>query len=151
MEETDLAQEIFLKVFSHLERYQPRQGIPLEHWVSRIALTTCLDALRVEQRRPEFRLADLTEEEAEWIQYLTTDVEDAPQSTAAASEVVHKLLAQLRPEDRLVLTLLDLEEKSIRETSEMTGWSQAGVKVRAYRARRRLRKIADFFSKNNLI
>jgi RNA polymerase sigma-70 factor (ECF subfamily) len=151
MEETDLAQEIFLKIFKRLDQYQTRTGIPLEHWVSRIALTTCLDALRVEQRRPELRLADMSEVEVEWMHYLTSDAADTPYSSAGAGEIVRKLLGQLKSEDRLVLTLLDLEEKSIREISEITGWSQTGVKVRAFRARRRLRKVAEVFRQRNLI
>ena len=151
MEETDLAQDIFLKIFSKIEQFRFRDGIPLEHWVSRIALNTCLDALRIAKRYPELLLSDFTEEETEWIQYLTSENTDVPQDTLAAREVVHKLLSQLKAEDRLVLTLLDLEEKSVREISQLTGWTQTGVKVRVFRARKRLRKIAEDFRKKNLI
>src|ERR1044072_149364 len=61
--EEDLAQEIFLKMFTRLEQYQG--AVPFPHWVSRIAVTTCIDHLRAQKRRPEFRWADLSENEAD--------------------------------------------------------------------------------------
>ena len=54
--EEDLAQDIFLKMFTRLEQYQG--NVPFPHWVSRIAVTTCIDQLRAQKRRPEFRWAD---------------------------------------------------------------------------------------------
>lgn len=145
-DEEDLAQEIFLKLFSRLDQYEARAGIPLEHWVSRLAVRTCLDALRAKGRRPEVRIGDLSEEQQAWLDYLAAD-ESAPPDSAAGSarELVGKLLAKLSPEDRLVITLLDLEEKSVKEISELTGWGQSLVKVRAFRARRKLRKLAQAF------
>ena len=145
-DEEDLAQEIFLKMFSRLDQYEARAGIPLEHWVSRLAVRTCLDALRAKGRRPEVRIGDLPEEQQAWLDYLAAD-ESAPPDSAAGSarELVGKLLSKMSPEDRLVITLLDLEEKSVKEISELTGWGQSLVKVRAFRARRKLRKLAQAF------
>ena len=145
-DEEDLAQEIFLKLFSRLDQYEARAGIPLEHWVSRLAVRTCLDALRAKGRRPEVRIGDLPEEQRVWLDYLTAE-ESAPPDSAAGSarELVGKLLSKLSPEDRLVITLLDLEEKSVKEISELMGWGQSLVKVRAFRARRKLRKLAQAF------
>lgn len=140
--EEDLAQEVFVKMFGRLDQYAARDGTPFEHWVSRLAVTTCLDALRAEKRRPELRHADLTEGELTWLEFLTgsapTDV--APDTDAeAARDAMQKLLAALPPDDRLVLQLLDLEGRPVREISALTGWSRSLVKVRAFRARRRLR------------
>ncbi len=138
--EEDLAQDIFLKMFTRLEQYQG--NVPFTHWVSRIAVTTCIDQLRAQKRRPEFRWADLAENEAEMLDHvLTDDSASAPDDALAARELVNKLLAQLNPEDQLVLRLLDLEQKTIREISALTGWNGALVKVRAFRARRKLHKL----------
>jgi RNA polymerase sigma-70 factor (ECF subfamily) len=138
--EEDLAQEIFLKMFSRLAQYQG--SVPFSHWVSRIAVTTCIDHLRAQQRRPEFRWADLSENEAGLLDAVLTDERDtAPDDALAASELVHKLLGQLKPDDRLVIQLLDLEQKTIAEISALTGWNQSLVKVRAFRARRKLQKM----------
>ena len=138
--EEDLAQDIFLKMFTRLEQYQGH--VPFPHWVSRIAVTTCIDQLRAQKRRPEFRWADLSENEAEVLTNVMTDERDAkPGDALAARELVHKLLAQLKPDDRLVIQLLDLEQKTIAEISALTGWNQTLVKVRAFRARRKLQKL----------
>jgi RNA polymerase sigma-70 factor (ECF subfamily) len=138
--EEDLAQEIFLKMFNRLEQYRGREGVPFEHWIARLAVTTCLDALRAEKRRPEWRWADLHDSEREWLEFFAGDsAATAPVDPFGAREMVEKLLSLLSPDDRLVITLLDLEERSVAEISQLTGWSQSLVKVRAFRARRKLR------------
>ena len=138
--EEDLAQEIFLKMFTRLEQY--KGAVAFTHWVSRIAVTTCIDQLRAQKRRPELRWADLSEKEAEVLDSVLTNVGDVATNDAlAARELVHKLLGQLNPEDRLVLQLLDLEQRSVAETSEVTGWNRSLVKVRAFRARGKLKKL----------
>ncbi len=138
--EEDLAQDIFLKMFTRLEQYQG--AVPFPHWVSRIAVTTCIDQLRAQKRRPEFRWADLSENEAEMLDNVLSDERDIlPGDALAARELVHKLLDQLKPDDRLVIQLLDLEQKTIAEISARTGWNQTLVKVRAFRARRKLQKL----------
>ncbi len=140
MAEEDLAQDIFLKMFSRLEQYQGQ--VPLSHWVSRIAVTTCIDALRAQQRRPELRWADLSETESDTLDAVLTR-EDATDTAdaLAAHELVHKLLNQLEPRDRLVLQMRDLEQKTLIEIRELTGWSITLIKVRAFRARRKLQKL----------
>lgn len=138
--EEDLTQEIFLKMFTRLDQFQG--AVPFSHWVSRIAVTTCIDHLRSQQRRPEFRWADLSEGEADVLDaVLTNDSEQAPDDALAAHELVHKLLDQLKPDDRLVIQLLDLEQKTIAEISQLTGWNASLIKVRAFRARRKLQKL----------
>ena len=138
--EEDLAQDIFLKMFTRLEQYQG--NVPFPHWVSRIAVTTCIDQLRAQKRRPEFRWADLSENEAEVLDNVLTDERDVtPGDALEARELVHTLLDLLKPDDRLVIQLLDLEQKTIAEISAQTGWNQTLIKVRAFRARRKLQKL----------
>ncbi len=138
--EEDLAQDIFLKMFARLEQY--KGAVPFPHWVSRIAVTTCIDQLRAQKRRPEFRWADLSENEADVLDAVMTNENDVEAGDAlAARELVHKLLGELKPDDRMVIQLLDLEQKTIAEISGLTGWSQSLVKVRAFRARRKLQKL----------
>ena len=105
-------------------------------------MTTCIDQLRAQKRRPEFRWADLSEKEMEVLDTVLTDEREvAPDDALEARELVDKLLAQLKPEDQMVVRLLDLEQKSIAEITEITGWNGSLVKVRAFRARRKLRKL----------
>jgi RNA polymerase sigma-70 factor (ECF subfamily) len=141
--EEDLMQDVFLKLLQKLDSYQERAGIPFEHWVSRLTVRTCLDALRAEKARPEWRFTDLNAGEAEWLDFLMKGQSAAPSSRSMdAKAVVMRLLAQLSPPDRLVLTLLDLEERSTQEIAQITGWTRPMVKMRAMRARHKLRQIA---------
>lgn len=141
--EEDLMQDVFVKILQRLDSYQERQGVPFEHWVSRLTVRTCLDALRAERSRPEWRWSDLSEGQTEWLEFLLSKQAEAPSAHAAdAKAVVSRLLAELSPPDRLVLTLLDLEERSTHEISQMTGWTRPMVKMRAMRARHKLRHIA---------
>ena len=142
--EEDLAQDVFVKMFTRLDQYQARPGTPFEHWVARLAVRTCLDALKAADRRPELLWGDLSEEHAAWLDFMLADQSATPDASAAsAREVIEQLLSQLPPDDRLVISLMDLEEKTVREVSEVTGWSGTLVKVRAFRARRKLRKLAQ--------
>ena len=139
MEEADLVQEIFAKLFVNLHRYDTR--LPLENWVSRVSINVCRDHLRARARRPELRLSDLSGEEQAAVEAALEAPDAAPEETAAhAKEMLHKLLETLSPDDRLVLSLLHLEEKSVAEIATLTGWSRPLVKVRAFRARARIRK-----------
>lgn len=143
--EEDLMQEVFLKLLQKLPQYQERPGVPFEHWVSRLTVRTCLDALRAERSRPEWRMADLSDGGREWLDYLSQQHAPPPASTCDAQEardLVLRLLAQLAPQDRLVLTLLDLEQRSTLEISQLIGWSRPMIKMRAMRARQKLRRIA---------
>jgi RNA polymerase sigma factor (sigma-70 family) len=137
-QEEDLAQDIFIKMFHRLEQYQGK--MPFPNWVSRIAVTTCIDHLRAQKRRPEYRWADLSEAEADFLQATSRDdsAED-PAEAAAARELVDKLLQTLGAKDRTIISMLDLEQKSLAEISALTGWSQTMIKVRAFRARKKLR------------
>jgi RNA polymerase sigma-70 factor (ECF subfamily) len=137
--EEDLVQTVFMKVFANLDRFSG--AVPLEHWVSRIAINTCLNQLAAEKARPELRWADLSEEQAQALEAVTAGPEELePLQNLAAREIVEKLLAQLVPADRLVLTLLHLEGRSVAEVRQITGWNGPVIKVRAFRARRKLRK-----------
>ncbi|HZZ18012.1 MAG TPA: RNA polymerase sigma factor [Opitutaceae bacterium] len=137
--EEDLAQEIFLKMFTRVDQYKGE--VPFTHWVSRIAVTTCIDHLRAQKRRPEMRMADLSETEAEVLGNVITNENDvSPDDAVEARELVHKLLGQLKPEDRMVIQYLDLEQKSLAEIRQITGWNQTLIKVRAFRARRKLQR-----------
>jgi RNA polymerase sigma-70 factor (ECF subfamily) len=137
--EEDLAQDIFLKMFTRLEQYKGE--VPFPHWVSRIAVTTCIDQLRAQKRRPELRWADLSETQTDVLDNVITNENDvSPDDAVAAKELVHKLLEQLKPEDRLVIQYLDLDQKTIAEISQLTGWNPTLVKVRAFRARRKLQR-----------
>ena len=137
--EEDLCQMIFIKIMQKLSQFSGKA--PLEHWVSRVAINTCINQIRAEKARPELREADLSEEQAAVVQNLaaTTD-ELAPDQRFASRELVDHLMLALKPAERLVMDLLYLQQRSVAEIQEITGWSRALVKVRAFRARQKMKK-----------
>ncbi len=123
----DLGQDIFLRAYRNLGKY--RAVAPFEHWLSRLAIRVCYDFLRKHRRDP-VALED-------WDGAAPAD------RSRETAERVHAAMRQLKPEERLVITLLELEDKSVREVAEATGWSEAKVKVRAFRARQALKGIFE--------
>jgi len=144
--EDDLTQTIFVKVFSKLEQFSGT--VPLEHWVSRISVNTCLNALQAEKIRPELRWADLTEEEEHVVQTLDATSDDLePGQSLSARDLTDRLLECLKPNDRLLVNLLHVEGRSVEEVRQLTGWNVSMIKVRAFRARKRMRKHMDSLMK----
>ncbi len=130
---------IFIKMFQKLPQFSGK--VPLEHWVSRIAINTCLNQIQAEKVRPEIRQADLSEEEAFVVENLATSSEElAPDKRLASRQLVEHLLGALKPVERLVIDLLYLQDRSVAEIRKITGWSAALVKVRAFRARQKMKQ-----------
>jgi len=141
-DEEDLIQEILMKTFSRLHQY--KGDAPMSHWVSRLALTTCLDRLRAQKVRPEIRWTDLTPEEttvfdATWLSGSTRDAGHAIQ----ARDLVDKILSTLSGEDRSLILMVDLEGKALQEIADETGWSVSKIKMRLFRIRTQLRKMLN--------
>lgn len=120
----DVAQETFLTVWRKLETYRARA--PFEHWLTRVCLNCCYARLR--QRRPTQSLEGLAEP--------SVSGEDV-----GARVDARRLLETLDPKDRFVLQLLYGEGWTVAEISSKLGWSSSKVKVRSYRARRKLKKL----------
>jgi len=148
--EEDLCQMIFIKVFQKLSQFSGK--VPLEHWVSRIAVNTCLNQIESEKIRPELRHADLSEEQQAVVENLATSSSElAPDQRFASRELVEHLLAALKPVERLAIDLLYLQGRSVEEIRKITGWSAALVKVRAYRARQKMKnQLAKISARENL-
>jgi len=147
--EEDLCQMIFIKIFQKLFQFSGK--VPLEHWVSRVAINTCLNQIQAEKVRPEFRHADLSDEEVAVVQNLAAPNEElGPDRSFAARDLVERLLTALKPVERLVIDLLYLQQRSIAEIQALTGWGASLVKVRAFRARQKMKEqLAKFNAEDN--
>jgi RNA polymerase sigma-70 factor, ECF subfamily len=140
----EIAQEVFVKAFLSMSTY--RAEMPVEHWLSRIAVNACYDQLRRRKRRPETPVSQVTDDSVEFYARLGAPAGSAESAYWAREEArlcAEQLLALLSPPERLVLTLMVLEDLSVAEVADLTGWSTANVKIRAFRARARLRKILE--------
>jgi RNA polymerase sigma factor (sigma-70 family) len=148
--EEDLCQMIFIKVFQKLSQFSGK--VPLEHWVSRIAVNTCLNQIEAEKARPELRYADLNEEEQAVVENLATSARElAPDERLASRQLVEHLLGLLKPAERLAIDLLYLQGRSVEEIRKITGWSVALIKVRAFRARQKMKdQLARISVRENL-
>ena len=148
--EEDLCQMIFIKVFQKLSQFSGK--VPLEHWVSRIAVNTCLNQIEAEKARPEIRYADLSEEEQVVVENLATSARElAPDERLASRQLVEHLLGLLKPVERLAIDLLYLQGRSVEEIRNITGWSVALIKVRAFRAPPKMRdQLAKISVRENL-
>jgi len=145
--EEDLCQMIFVKLFQNLHQYSG--AVPLEHWVSRIAVNTCLNQLRAEKVRPELRWADLSETQVAVLENRPEAMAESETEAIASREIVARLMEALNPADRLVIQLLHLEGRSVQEVKALTGWSLPLVKVRAFRARQRLKSLFQSLMQEN--
>lgn len=128
----ELVQDVFVEAYCSLAKFSGRA--PFAHWLNRIATHVGYAYLKRRQKQHNWQNMDIV-----------LDQQPAPEKLDPneAAETLHVVLDQLSPRDRLVLTLLHLEDKSIAETAEMTGWSQTMVKVQAFRARGKLRKLLE--------
>ena len=137
-EPEDLMQDVFMKMFSKLEQF--RGEVPFEHWVSRLALTTCLDQLRRQKVRPEWRWSDLSEQEQFILESVAAGADPADADAPQALELLNRLLEQLPAIDAWLLRQVELEEKTLAEVCAETGWNGGAARVRLFRARHRLQK-----------
>jgi len=135
----DIVQEVWLKAFQKLKSF--RGEAPFEHWLMRLAVRTCYDFLRAHQRNRESAFFELSEPENDWLERFVRQPEEAPEKAEAARTLVARVLEQLSPPARLIITLLEIEDRSVKEISKLTGWSVPLVKVRAFRARAEMRKL----------
>ncbi len=135
----DAIQTVFIKAFQKLKDW--RREAPFEHWLSRIALRVCLDKLKKEKRRPEVLFSEFSAEEEDWVGHFRISPEAASSRSGAARELVRRAMESLSPEARLIVDLFEIQGKTAREISALTGWSAAGVKMRAFRARLQLKKV----------
>lgn len=135
----DIAQEVWLKAWQKLSSY--RGEAPFEHWLMRLTVRTCYDFLRRHQRNRESAFSELSEPEDDWLDRFVTQPDTASVNAEGARQLVERVLEQLPPPARLVITLLEIEERPVKEIAQLTGWSVPLVKVRAFRARAEMRKI----------
>jgi RNA polymerase sigma-70 factor (ECF subfamily) len=135
----DLAQETFVKAWRALEQFDSRA--PFEHWISRIAVRTALDHLRKRQRvRNEVAFDELGEGALDWLQ---SDDDEKALAASDAREILDAALRTLPPADRMVVTLQEIEGRSVKEIAALMGFSNVAVRVRAMRARAKLKSALE--------
>lgn len=138
----EVAHDVFVRAYGSLSGFAGES--PFDHWLSRIAVRTCYDFWRA-RRRDEWPVSALTADHQAWVERVLTAASEEQfhehTRQREATELVQWALGRLSAENRLVLTLVHLEGCSVREAAELLGWSVVNVKVRAHRARQKLRTL----------
>lgn len=134
----DIVQEIWSKAFQKLAGF--RGDAPFEHWLMRLAIHTCYDFLRRHQRNREHSFSELSDPEEDWLEHFMANPGSADDESSAARQLVERVLDMLPPAARLIITLLEIEDRPVKEIAKLTGWSVPLVKVRAFRARAEMKK-----------
>jgi RNA polymerase sigma-70 factor, ECF subfamily len=145
----DIAQEVWSKAFQKLGTF--RGEAPFEHWLMRMCVRTCYDFLRAHQRNRETTFSELSDEQSDWLERFAGDPDNASETAEAARQLVQVVLQELSPAARMVITLLEIEDRPIKEIAALTGWSLPLVKVRAFRARAEMRKVLGRLAKEKYL
>ena len=139
----EAAHETFVRAYQSLGSY--RGDKPFEHWLSTIAVRCCYDFWREKYRNREKPAGAMAQDCDAWMNELLSEHSQASFAEQGqrneAANLLHWALDRLSAEDRMVLTLTYLEGYSVAEAAELLEWSISNVKVRSFRAKRKLRKI----------
>ena len=141
VEET--AQDVFVRAYQSLPNFKKKSSF--KQWLAKITVRTCYDFWRKAYRNRELPMSSLTENQKDWLEKVIADqasqsfYEEGAQKEAA--EVLNYALDRMSAEDRMVLELIYLEGLSGKEAAALLGWSVANVKIRSFRARKKLHKL----------
>ena len=141
----EVAHDVFVRAYRSL--HACRDTGKFRYWLSKIAVRACYDSLRRRYRSRERTVGTLSDEQKRRLGKYQSDIahasHDDETSSFEAREILEIAMDRLPPEDRMVLELIHIEERSVREAAGILGWSIANVKVRAFRSRKKLRKILE--------
>jgi len=135
----DVGQEVFLRLYFSLD--QLRTAEVFEPWLYRLTVNAAYDYLRRQRRRHESRMSDLSEQ-----QVMLADaaaggkVDDEEKRRTRVRELAQSLLGMISEEDRILLTLKEVEGLSLKELEQVYGVNENALKVRLFRARQRVLK-----------
>ena len=139
----EVVQEVFIKAYKSLSNIEKADSF--KGWISTITVRSCYDFWRRHYRASEIPMNSLDDDHRMWLKQAVADHSEDEWSRLGrkkeAKTILDWALGRLKPEDRMVLELVHLEEKSCKEAAQLLGWSVANVKVRAFRSRKKLQKL----------
>jgi RNA polymerase sigma-70 factor (ECF subfamily) len=139
----EIAHDVFVRAYQGLAGFVGKSGF--KQWLSGIAIRTCYDFWRKKYRRREVPMSELSEAHREWVENTISDVSESAQEQSdrqtEAQEILEAALCRLSAEDRMVIELVYLEGYSHKDAAGLLGWSVANIKIRTFRARKKLHKI----------
>ncbi len=152
-EADELAHDIFVEAYKALPGY--RGDSEFRHWLAGIAVRQCCSFWRRAGRRPAAADPGEYGDAQAWLDWAARaeaqDRYDRDLAQRGAREILEYALGRLNAEDRTLLTLMHLEERPVKDVARLMQWSTVNVKVRAHRARRRLRQVLDSLRKRGAV
>jgi RNA polymerase sigma-70 factor (ECF subfamily) len=141
----ELSHEVFIHVFQSIRSY--RGDGKFKSWLSTITIRVCYKSLRQKYRNREFNESDLSTGGEDWLRSLQHEeasrLFEEGEQKKQAGEVLDWALEKLSPEDRMIVSLIYLDDKPVKEVALMLGWGVSKVKVRMFRARKRLKTLFE--------
>ncbi len=139
----DIAQQVFAKIYFSIKNFDFRSS--LLTWIYKITVNECYDYLRKKRVRKLVYESDFSEEDALRMENSETATDQGPavDTRLAQRDLVIKLLDKLSEDDRTLLLLKEVEGHSVEELSQMTGMNENTIKVKLFRARQKLVKVAQ--------
>jgi RNA polymerase sigma-70 factor (ECF subfamily) len=141
VEET--VQDAFIRAYKSLGNYKKKGRF--KSWLSSVTTRTCYDYWRRKYRNRETPVSSLSEKHQRWLENAVSDTSDEfwrdESGRKEAREILDWTLSRLSPKDRMVIEMVYLEELSVKEAADLLGFSVANVKVRAFRARKKMHKL----------
>ena len=136
----DIAQQVFTKVFFRIRDFDFRAA--LITWIYKITINECYNHLRKQRSRRLLCVSEMTEAEAHHMEN-TRSVDPSPQRRAELAEMVSMLLGKVSAEERLLLLMKEIEGYSVEDLSRLFACNENTVKVKLFRARRKLAHLAN--------
>ena len=139
----ETAHDVFVRAYQSLTTFKNTSDF--KHWLATIAVRTCYDFWRKQYRSRELPMSSLSAKQQQWLEMTIAD--QAMQSFSdqdvrqEARDVLDWALNKLSAEDRMVVELVYLEGLSGKEVADLLGWSVANVKIRSFRARKKLQQL----------
>ncbi len=138
----DVGQEVFVRLYDSLQQLRTPQVF--EPWLYRLTINACYDYLRRKRREIDVRMADLSEQQVVAVDAALSGKKALEESEReGARELLEILLGRVSDDDRILLTLKEIEGLSLRELSEVYKVNTNALKVRLFRARKRALKAYD--------
>ena len=141
----EVVQISFTKIYFELKNFEFKHDFSFAGWVGRITTNVCLDMLRSRKRKPEELVCELSTNELEFLLADHPTEEKTPEKLMVERDLAEKLMSCLESKDQAILQMLYEEEMSVGEIAKVTGWSNSNIKIRAFRARKLLRRVLKRF------
>ena len=138
----DVGQEVFLRLYFSLDQLRAPQVF--EPWLYRLTVNAAYDYLRRQRRRNESRMADLSEQQVVMADATASSkLDQEEQRRKRIRETLDMLMNSISEQDRILLTMKEIEGLSLKELEKAYGVNENALKVRLFRARQRVLKVFE--------